>query len=165
MRKALIAILCLTALFAQAQSFDSLKRSKGKTTLHTAIEQTLAGRMTVAACKDTIASAKSVKDPYGGKTPIYLVLDYLATHKKQECGNAEQLLSAFISRPDFDINLRYSSLLPPMAYLIRTNYDFLGGRFSPEYISNNVLILMIIQLQLYSLLCSLLPSFQPHSHV
>ena len=143
MRKALIAILCLTALFAQAQSFDSLKRSKGKTTLHTAIEQTLAGRMTVAACKDTIASAKSVKEPYGGKTPIYLVLDYLATHKKQECGNAEQLLSAFISRPDFDINLRYSSLLPPMAYLIRTNYDFLGGRFSPEYISNNVLILMI----------------------
>ena len=117
MRKALIAILCLTALFAQAQSFDSLKRSKGKTTLHTAIEQTLAGRMTVAACKDTIASAKSMKDPYGGKTPIYLVLDYLATHKKQECGNAEQLLSAFISRPDFDINLRYSSLLPPMASL------------------------------------------------
>ncbi|MCR5644343.1 MAG: hypothetical protein K6G32_13545 [Prevotella sp.] len=139
----LLSLLCMTVTTVASQSFESLKRSKGKTELYSAVEKTLSGQMTVSQCKNIIASAKDFTEPYGGKTPIYLILDYLATHPKSQCDTAEQLLEAFTSRRDFDINLRYSTLLPPMAYLIRENQAFLKGKFSRDYISNKVLRLMI----------------------
>ena len=137
-----VALLCLTFPIATAQSFDSLKRSKGKSSLYAAVEETLAGRKSVAECRQEIATG-SLTAPYNGKTPIYLVMDYLATHKKVECSDAEQLLEAFLARSDFDVNLRHSPLTPPLAYLIRTNYDYLAGHFNGDYISDNVLRRMI----------------------
>lgn len=80
---------------------------------------------------------------YDGKTPIYLLMDYIAKHPKEECANAEGILSIILSRKDFDVNQRYSTLLPPLVYLIRENKKFLNGSFSKKYISDNALKLLI----------------------
>lgn len=138
MKQFLIVIFCALSLQVNAQSFESLKRSKGKTELYSAVQMTLSGEMSVDECKQAFQKG-SLTDPYNGKTPIYLVLDYLATHKEGDCQVAEQVLDIFLSRKDFDVNMRYSTLMPPLAYLIRSNYDYLGGKFSADYISDNVL--------------------------
>ena len=134
----IIPLFLSVSITATAQSFESLKRSKGKSELYATVEQTLAGSKTVDECRQAISSG-DWKAPYNGKTPIYLVMDYLATHPKQQCKVAEQMLDAFLARKDFDINLRYSTLMPPLAYLIRQNYDHLGGHFSADYISESVI--------------------------
>ena len=138
----LLMLLLLGAMTAAAQSFESLKRSKGKSELYTAVEQALTGSKSVSEARQAIATG-DWKAPYNGKTPIYLVMDFLATHPKNQCSQAEQILEAFLSRKDFDINLRHGSLVPPFAYLIRQNYDHLGGHFSSNYISDSVLKMMI----------------------
>ena len=138
----MLMLLLLGAMTAAAQSFESLKRSKGKSELYTAVEQALTGSKSVSEARQAIATG-DWKAPYNGKTPIYLVMDFLATHPKSQCSQAEQILEAFLGRKDFDINLRHGSLVPPFAYLIRENYDHLGGRFSSNYISDNVLKMMI----------------------
>ena len=134
----LFTLLLLFIVTATAQSFESLKRSKGKSELYATIEQTLTGSKTVDECRQAVSSG-DWKAPYNGKTPIYLVMDYLSTHPKQQCKVAEQVLDAFLARKDFDINLRYGTLMPPLAYLIRQNYDHLGGHFSADYISDSVI--------------------------
>jgi hypothetical protein len=77
---------------------------------------------------------------YEGK--FYELLDYIATHPKTECQDAELSLVQILSRSDFDINRRYSDFLPPLAYLIRKNKEFLG-KFRTDYISDNVLKILI----------------------
>jgi len=134
----LMAFVFECPLIVDAQSFDSLRRSTGKSDVYTAVENALTGKLPASDACQRIKSGDT-SAPYGGKTPIYLVLDYLATHPKQQCKVAEQLLEAFIDKQGFDVNKRYSALLPPMAYLIRSNYDFLGGRFSADYLSDEVL--------------------------
>ena len=122
-------IIALTAFLicipASAQSFDSLRRSTGKSEVYSTVEKALNGSGSV---DDAIAAVASgdLKAPYDGRTPVYLVLDYLAKHPKSECATAERLLDAFLARKDFDVDLRYSTLLPPLSHLIRTNYEALG---------------------------------------
>jgi hypothetical protein len=103
-----------------------------------AVEKTLQGACSTAMCWEIVNAGCDLNVPYEGKTPIYLILDFIATHSKDQCGNAEQLLIILLARSDLDVNLRYKSLLPPMAYLIRENHRFLG-RFDKNYISDNVL--------------------------
>ena len=98
----LFTLLLLFIVTATAQSFESLKRSKGKSELYATIEQTLTGSKTVDECRQAVSSG-DWKAPYNGKTPIYLVMDYLSTHPKQQCKVAEQVLDAFLARKDFDI--------------------------------------------------------------
>jgi len=74
--------------------------------------------------------------------PIYKILDFLATHPIRECAEKEIELKDIISVPNFDVNLRYNDFYPPLAYLVRKNYDYLGY-FSKEYISDNVLMMLI----------------------
>lgn len=140
-----VSVLVLLMVFvleypdvADAQSFASLRRSTGKSDVYAAVENALTGKLPASDACQSIKTGDTGA-PFGGKTPIYLVLDYLATHPKQECGVAEQLLEAFIGKQGFDVNNRYSTLLPPLAYLIRSNYEFLGGRFSADYLSDEVL--------------------------
>lgn len=133
-----LIIICAATTLVAAQSFDTLKRSTGKSTLFAITERALIGDVSPSSCKEAITS-EQLKQPYNGKTPIYLVMDYLATHPKAECAVAEQVLDVFLSHPSFDVNMRYSALTPPLAYLIRKNYDFLNGEFSTEYISDSVI--------------------------
>lgn len=130
-------VACAFWLTTSAQSFDSLRRSTGKSALYAAVEKALNGTGSVDEAISAIASG-DLKAPYDGRTPVYLVLDFLAKHPKKECATAERLLDAFLARKDFDVDLRYSTLLPPLSHLIRTNYEALGGKFSSDYISESV---------------------------
>lgn len=139
-----IIALCITAKYATAQSFASLKKSSDEPSeLYTAVSKTLSKEISVSEGVLAIASSKDLTEAYKGKTPIYLVMDFLAHHSIDQCNDAEQLLDAFVANKAFDINLRFRSLLPPFAYLIRENYNFLGGKFDANYISNHVLRTMI----------------------
>ena len=129
-----VIILCVVAITATAQSFESLKRSKGKSALYTTVEKVLSGQISASAAASEVSTSTALTEPYNGKTPIYLVLDYLAHTPKDQCQEAEKLLEAFFANKSFDVNLRYSSLMPPFAYLIRENYDYLNGKFSSNYI-------------------------------
>ena len=79
---------------------------------------------------------------FDGKTPLYIILDYIATHREEECEVAEGLLANLLGRSDFDVNYRYKDLLPPLPYLIRNNYNYLN-KFDKDYISDGVLRLLI----------------------
>jgi hypothetical protein len=130
---------------SQVEQRDGLSEKKITTSvplLHDAVCRALDGRCTATMCGTVIRAGCNLIQPSGGKTPIYIVLDFIAAHPKHECATAEEVLSLILSRQDFDINLRYQSLLPPFAYLIRENHTHLG-KFSKDYISDNVLRLLI----------------------
>ena len=94
-------------------------------------------------CQAIIDAGCDLHPVFDGKTPIYLLMDYFATHKKNQCEVALKILRAFDSRSDWDANQRYRSELPPMNYLIRTNYEYLNQRFSREYIADDVLKILL----------------------
>lgn len=146
MKQKLTFSLCLVLAswfyMGQAQSFDSLKRSRGKTQLYDIVEKVLAGHCAIDSCMDALQSG-SLMEPFDGKTPLYLVLDYLATHPKAETVNAEVVLAVLLKRKDCNVNLRYDRLPPPLAYLLRTNHQFLNGRFDRNYISDYVWRLLL----------------------
>nr|WP_314499725.1 hypothetical protein [uncultured Prevotella sp.] len=143
-RQTILLCFLFISMFAGAQSFDSLKRSSSvQSKLYKAISEALQGKMSLQEAKSAITEAKSLTDAYDGKTPVYLLMDFIATHPTKECVTAESLLESFAEREDFDGNLRYRSLVPPLSYLIRENYRFLGNRFSSDYISMKVIKLLV----------------------
>jgi hypothetical protein len=110
--------------------------------LYDAVDRTLQGKSSVEMCQIIINAGCNLNAPCEGKTPVYLILDFIAVHSKEYCETAEKILSFFVSRADFDANYRYKALLPPLSYLIRENRQHLG-RFDKNYISNQVLQLLI----------------------
>ncbi len=107
------------------------------------VMRTLDGETPVEMCKVVINAGCELDVVFEGITPIYLVMDYIATHPKSQCEKAVQVLRAFAKRKDFDANKRYRSELPPLSYLIRRNNEFLGGKFSKDYIADEVLVILI----------------------
>jgi len=107
------------------------------------VVRALDGRSPVDMCKAVIDAGCELDVVYEGMTPIYLVMDYIATHPKDQCERAVNVLRAYAKRKDFDANKRYRSEMPPMNYLMRRNYYFLGGKFSKEYIPDEVLTTLI----------------------
>lgn len=97
----------------------------------------------VEMCKVIIDAGCDLHPVFDGRTPIYLLMEFFATHKKSECENAIKILKAFDSRRDWNANQRYRSELPPINYLIRRNYEFLNKHFSSEYIDDEVLRILI----------------------
>ena len=139
-RYIILTFSLFVSLIASAQSFESLKRSLNvPSKLYMAVTKALQGDMPLQEAKTVVAEAESLTDAFDGKTPIYLLMDFIATHPIDSCTIAESLLKSFAERPDFDVNLRYRSLMPPLNHLIRENYHFLGNDFSPHYISANVI--------------------------
>jgi len=110
--------------------------------LYDAVKRVLEGKNSPEICAVILEANSNLNCVYESKTPIYIILDYIATHPIDQCNVAEQLLYMFLRRPDFDVNYRYQSLLPPLAYLIRTNRLFLG-RFDKNYISDQTLKFLI----------------------
>lgn len=107
------------------------------------VVRTLDGRSPADLCKVVIDAGCDLDVVYEGTTPIYLLMDYIATHPKNQCEPAVNVLRAYAMRKDFDANKRYRSEMPPMNYLMRRNYYFLGGKFSKEYIPDEVLTTLI----------------------
>ena len=77
-----LIIICAATTLVAAQSFDTLKRSTGRSELYSTVEKALAGQTPVSSARETIISATSLTEPYNGKTPIYLIPDYIARHPK-----------------------------------------------------------------------------------
>lgn len=103
----------------------------------------LNGETPAKMCQAVIDAGCELDVAFDGFTPIYLVMDYIATHPKDQCETAVQILKAYGTRKDFDANKRYRSELPPMNYLIRRNYDFLNGKFNQDYIADDVLLILL----------------------
>jgi hypothetical protein len=106
--------------------------------LYDAVNRALKGTCSAEMCQIVVDAGCNLNVPYEEKTPVYHILDFLATHRMNECETAEKLLSVFMSRTDFDVNYRHRSLMPPLAYLIRENHRHLG-RFDKNYISDKIL--------------------------
>ncbi len=81
---------------------------------------------------------------YKGKTPLYLLLDFFATHKIKECNKAEKLLNLFCKQEGFNAGRRQINLPPPLSYLIIKNNKFLNHQISNDYLSTNVLKTLIL---------------------
>ncbi len=75
--------------------------------------------------------------------PFYLILNYIGTHKINECFEANKLFFLFWEQPKFDYSQKYKELPPPLSYLLSINYSFLNNSFSKEYVSNEVLFSFI----------------------
>ena len=109
-----------------------------------AVQSALTGSgSSVEMCQAIIDAGCDLHPVFNGTTPIYLLMDYIATHKKGSCDTAIRILRAFDSRSDWDANQRYRSELPPMNYLMRRNHDFLNQHFSKEYIDDEVLKILV----------------------
>ena len=121
---------------------DNMRIAKPVPLIYDAVYRTLNGASSVKVCQVIIDADCNLNNPFDGKTTIYIVLDFIATHPKSECDVAEQILALILARSDFDVNFRYQSLLPPFSYLIRENHSYLK-KFSPDYISDNVLKLFL----------------------
>lgn len=107
------------------------------------ILRALEGKASPEMCQIVTDAGCELDVVFDGFTPIYFVMDYVATHPKSQCANAVQVMKAFDSRKDFDANKRYRSEMPPLNYLMRRNYDFLNGKFNADYIPDEVLQIMI----------------------
>jgi len=112
--------------------------------LYDAVRRTLQGTCYLDMCKVIIDAGCDLNAVFDGKPPVYIILDYIATHPAIQCETAEQLLSLIVSEKNFDVNYRYKTLLPPLPYLIRENHQFLG-RYDKNYVSDNVLKLLIVK--------------------
>ena len=128
----------------QASTTELKKKSNTVTSpvlkplLHDAVGRALEGKVSPEMCTAILDADADINIPFDSKAPVYYIMDYIATHPKQDCSVAEQLLAIFYARQEFDINRSCGSFPPPFAYLIRENYIYLGGKYSPEYISDKV---------------------------
>ena len=121
---------------------NDIQTKKPVPLIYDAISRALEGKSSPKICQVIINAGCDLQNSFDGKTSIYIVLDFIATHPKSECDVAEQILSLIMTRSDFDINLRYQSLLPPFSYLIRENHNYLN-KFSADYISDDVVRMFI----------------------
>ena len=132
-------------VFFLSNSFtaEAQKRTSQKSTVKKELPSIYDALRGLVPVSDVCQAIKSGEIDRG----IYSIMDYLAEHPKKDCQVAEQLLEAFVTREGFDINKREVIMgrtqLPPLAYLIRTNYTYLDGHFSADYISDNALKLLI----------------------
>lgn len=104
-----------------------------------AVERTLKGESTEQMCETLLNLGCDIYSSCNGKTPVYLVMDYLAETPSEKAGTALSLLRLFLQRDDFDINRRYRSLPPPFSYLLSSNFSFLGGKYSKDYLSTELI--------------------------
>jgi hypothetical protein len=72
-------------------------------------------------------------------TPFYLILNFIAKHKIDDCKNAENLFNLFSNQSQFDINQKYKDLPPPLSFLLSSNYAFSVNTYIKEYISSNII--------------------------
>jgi len=107
------------------------------------IDRTLKGEVSMDVCQVAINAGCDVNTICNGKTPAYRVMDYLATTPSEQAGVGLQVLELLCSQKDFDINRRFHSLPPPFSYLLSENFNYLGGKYSKDYLSTEIIKTMI----------------------
>lgn len=107
--------------------------------LYDVVDRTLNGETSVELCKVALDAGCDIYSIFNGKTPIYRIMDYLATTPSAQTGVGMELLDLFLGKSGFDINRRYRSLPPPFSYLLSTNFNYLGGKYDKDYLSTPLL--------------------------
>lgn len=147
-------MFCAVAFSATAQTLDILPQSqqttkaarkdkRTKPVLYAAIQDALSEGGSANKCVALIKEGCELNEVWDEKTSVYLLMDYIATHKKSYCGVATEILQAMLERKDFNIKQSYRDLLPPFNYLLRRNYEYLHNSFSKDYLSDEVLRMCI----------------------
>lgn len=107
------------------------------------IDRTLSGDASLELCRVCLAAGCDVYTIYNGKTPIYRVMDFFATTPSANSQIGMELLKLLFAQKGFDINRRYRSLPPPFSYLLSENYKFLGNKYSKDYLSTELIRLLL----------------------
>lgn len=89
-----------------------------------------------------IKAGADLYTPYRDSTPIYFVLDKVATTPTAKCAIAEDLLNVMI-RNGLDINQKYKEKGASLSYLIRKNSEFLHGKYNDDYLATGIIKLLI----------------------
>lgn len=103
------------------------------------IERALNGEVSMDVCRVAFNSGCDLYPVFNGKTPVYRVMDYLATTPSAQAARGMEVLDLLLSADTFDINRSYGSLPPPFSYLLSENYNALGGKYSKEYLSTELI--------------------------
>lgn len=111
--------------------------------LYDAVNRCLEGCCTVEMVKVILDRNPYLYCSFNHLTPFYLLMQYIGTHRIEECATANELAQLFMNRSDFDVNKKHKELAPPMQYLLTVNYDFLGGTYNKDYISSELIKLFI----------------------
>ncbi len=111
--------------------------------LYDVIDRTLSGKVSLDVCRTCFDMGCDVYTVFNGKTPIYRVMDYLATTPSANAEIGIEVLNLLLTQKKFDINRRYRSLPPPFSYLLSENYKFLGNKYSKDYLSTELIQILL----------------------
>lgn len=132
-------MLCFTVLSMAAQDFSDLKRSSKKGPLLLEVENVLLGKTSLESAKEALLTVGDLNESYKAQSPIYTVLEVLATRDSTQTKSAEEILRILVSRDDFTPREQYSSLGQCFNFLLSRNAEYLQGRKDKRYISSNIL--------------------------
>ncbi len=77
------------------------------------------------------------------KSVLYFLLHHVATHPINESVLAESLIRMLCDQSNINVNQAYSDYLPPLPFILRTNYSFLGKKYDERYVNEDLIILLI----------------------
>ena len=118
---------------------NGAKLQKPKPAIQDIAEHCIEGTFPLEILELYIKKGADIHADYFGKSIIYYTLDIIATKPKTQTKNAIPVLKTIFKTSNIGINQNYKSFLQPFSYLLRTNFEFLGNRFDPNYIDLEVI--------------------------
>ena len=70
-------------------------------------------------------------------------MNYIIKTPIEDCYKAVDILNILVNEGKIDVNKRHRILLPPLAYLMRENLSYLGGKYNSNYIPDTVIKLLL----------------------
>ncbi|HMT74498.1 MAG TPA: hypothetical protein PKA77_10535 [Chitinophagaceae bacterium] len=120
-----------------------LTYKKRQSLLHYLVRRVINKTIEVSIVQRFLSFNPDLAVEFDKKNVFYYLLDYVASHPIVEVGEVEEMLKAISNQPAFNINKPYSNFLPPLPYLLRTNHEFLNGKYSENYISEDIIMYFI----------------------
>lgn len=116
---------------------------RNKPLIHDVMDECIAGNYDTAMLSYIISKGANTAIDFFEWPPFYRALNFIATHKIEECKNAINVIHVFANSSNYDIRKQYKTELPPFAYLIRKNFEFLGNKYSKDYLPVELVKLFI----------------------
>lgn len=110
-----------------------------KPALHYVLEKCISGELDPIWLETYIKKGADIHVDYNGKSILYRLLDNIATTPKTNVKSEVESLKIIYASSKLGIDQNYKSFLQPFSYLLRENYDFLGGKYSADYIPKEVI--------------------------
>lgn len=127
---------------AASSVIETSKRLKIKTTVPLicdAVQRCLNQQCSLNVVEVILDHRPNLNCKYDGLPPFYMVLNYIACHKINDCKRAEELFFLFLNKSNIDIKERPADLPPPFSYLLTENFNFLNKHFNRDYISPEII--------------------------